>query len=233
MVEAWIAALAAGYLIGSVPSGLWIGRLVAGVDLRSGGSGKVGATNAFRRLGLRWSLVIFLLDVGKGALPVAIVFVAFDSPTPEALAGLAAIVGHVYPLYAGFRGGRAAATGFGAVIVLTSSAALFALATALAVFAITRIMSLSVILGITVSAVAQGLLIAYGAEPDGYYVFAVAAWLIVLIAHRDNIQRLAAGTERVIGRPAPAAPSPRRAGAQTPPQRAQSEAAPRRAEPEV
>ena len=244
MVEAWIAALAAGYLIGSVPSGLWIGRLVAGVDLRSGGSGKVGATNAFRRLGLRWSLLIFLLDLGKGALPVAIILIAFDSPTAETLAGLAAIVGHVYPLYAGFRGGRAAATGFGAVIVLTLSAGLLALITAMTVLAITRIMSLSVILGVTVSGVTQGLLVAYGGEPDAYYGFAVASWLIVLFAHRDNIQRLAAGTERVIGRPAPpgsesppprqaAGPSLPREDAETPPRRAESEAPPRRAKSEV
>ena len=203
MIEAWIAALAAGYLIGSVPTGLWTGRLVAGVDLRSSGSGKVGATNALRRLGPRWSLLIFLLDVGKGVLPVAIILIAFDSPTADALAGVAAIVGHVYPLYAGFRGGRAAATGLGALLILTPSAAIVAIATTLAVLGITRIMSLSVILGITASAIAQGLLVAYGDGPGAYYGFAAGAWLVVLLAHRDNIQRLVAGSERVIGGPPP------------------------------
>ncbi|PZC49852.1 MAG: glycerol-3-phosphate acyltransferase PlsY [Chloroflexi bacterium] len=202
MLEAWIAGLVVGYLIGSVPNGLWVGRLVAKTDLRAEGSGKIGTTNAYRKLGLRWALIIFSLDVGKGVLPVAILMLAFDSPTGEVLAALATLIGHIYPLFAGFRGGRAAATGWGAILILTPFAALVAIAVAAALLGITRIMSLTVLLGMTVSAVAQGLLIAYGGEPDAYYGFVVASWLIVLLAHRDNIVRLAAGTERVLGRPA-------------------------------
>ena len=202
MLEAWIAGLVAGYLIGSVPNGLWVGRLVAKTDLHAEGSGKIGTTNAYRKLGLRWALIIFSLDVGKGVLPVAIIMLAFDSPTGEALAALAALIGHIYPLFAGFRGGRAAATGWGAILILTPLAALVAIAVGASLLGITRIMSLTVLLGMTVSAVAQGLLIAYGGEPDAYYGFVVASWLIVLLAHRDNIVRLAAGTERVLGRPA-------------------------------
>ena len=104
MPEAGFAGLALGYLIGSIPVGLWIGHWLSGKDLRGEGSGKIGATNAYRRFGLPWSLAIFLLDVAKGALPVILVRIAFDSPTAEVLAGLAAIVGHIFPLYAGFRG---------------------------------------------------------------------------------------------------------------------------------
>jgi len=209
MIEAWIVALVAGYLIGSVPNGLWIGRLVSGADLRSEGSGKIGATNAFRKLGLRWAVLIVLLDMGKGVLPVAIIMLAFDSPTGEALAALSAIIGHIYPLFAGFRGGRAAATGWGAILILTPPAALIAVASGVGILATTRIMSLTVLLGMTVSAVTQALLVAYGGEPDAYYGYIVASSLIVLLAHRDNIVRLAAGTERQLGRPAPATPQQR------------------------
>ena len=209
MIEAWIVALVAGYLIGSVPNGLWIGRLVSGADLRSEGSGKIGATNAFRKLGLRWAILIVLLDMGKGVLPVAIIMLAFDSPTGEVLAALSAIIGHIYPLFAGFRGGRAAATGWGAILILTPAAALIAIASGVGILATTRIMSLTVLLGMTVSAVTQGLLVAYGGEPDAYFGFVVASSLIVLLAHRDNIVRLAAGTERQLGRPAPATPQQR------------------------
>ena len=192
-----------GYLIGSVPVGLWIGHWLSGEDLRGEGSGKIGATNAYRRFGLQWSLIIFLLDVAKGALPVVLVHVAFDSPTAEVLAGLAAIMGHIYPLYANFRGGRAAATGFGALLILTPTAALAAILTAVVILFLSRVMSLSVLLGLVVASVSQGLLVAYGGEPDAYYGFAVMAWLLITVAHRDNIQRLINGTERVLERRAP------------------------------
>ena len=205
MVEAWIAGLIAGYLIGSVPNGLWIGRLVSGADLRSDGSGKIGATNALRKLGPRWAALIFLLDLGKGVLPVAIIMLAFSSPTGEMLAALATLIGHIYPVFAGFRGGRAAAPGLGAVFIMTPAAAVIALATGAGLLVTTRIVSLAVLLGMIVSAVGQGLLVAYGGEPDAYYGFVVVSWLIITFAHRDNISRLMAGTERVLGRPAPAA----------------------------
>ena len=205
MVEVWVVGLAVGYLLGSVPVGLWLSHRIGGVDPRSGGSGKIGATNVYRRLGLRWSFLVFLLDSGKGALPVVIMRLVFDSPSGEVLAALAAILGHVYPLYAGFRGGRAASTGFGAVLILTPSAAGIALLSGIAIAGSTRIMSLGVLLGLTVSAVTQGLLVAYGGEPTAYYGFVVGAWLLIGFAHRDNIQRLSRGTERVLGQRAPSA----------------------------
>lgn len=201
MVEAWVVGLVGGYLIGSVPMGLWIGRWCRGVDLRAGGSGKIGATNVYRSLGLRWSLLVFLLDTAKGVVAVAIVRFAFDSPTADVLAGLAALIGHVYPLFAGFRGGRAAATGLGTVLILTPSAGGIAICVWLGVLAGGRIMSLAVLLALTVSSVTQGLLVAYGGEPDAYYGFVVASWVIIIIAHRDNIRRLASGSEHALRLP--------------------------------
>ncbi len=205
MVEAWIAAVPLGYLIGSIPVGLWVGRYLVGVDLRAGGSGKIGATNAYRRLGLKWSILVFAADLGKGVLPVIIVRSAFDSPIAEVLAPMATLVGHIYPLFARFRGGRAAATGVGALLALNPIAGLIALGVGAMVLALTRIMSLSVLLGMTVGGTTMGLLAAYGTDSDTYIAFPIAAWLLVAFAHRDNIERLIAGTERVLGRSDPAA----------------------------
>ena len=95
MVEAWIAAIPIGYLIGSIPVGLWVGRYLVGVDVRAGGSGKIGATNAYRRLGLRWSIAVFVADVSKGVIPLVIVGAAFDSPTADVIAPLATLIGHI------------------------------------------------------------------------------------------------------------------------------------------
>jgi len=212
MTEAWFLAVPFGYLIGSVPVGLWVGRYLRGVDIRAGGSGKIGTTNALRSLGLPWAVLVLALDIGKGMLPILIVRVVWDSPTAEAIAALATLVGHIYPLYAGFRGGRAAASGGGALILLTAPAAGVAAAVGLSCLALTRIMSLSVLLAGTVGVLAQGLIVTHTTAPDAYVGFGVGAWLLVIYAHRDNIQRLRAGTERVLGRPTPATPAAAGAG---------------------
>ena len=202
MLEAILAGIGLGYALGSVPVGLWVGRLVHGVDLREGGSGKTGATNALRHFGARWSALIFLLDVGKGVVAVAFVRLAFDSASGETAAALAVVVGHIIPLFAGFRGGRAAATGFGALLMLTPTAAAVGVGVALVLLVGTRIMSLSVLLGLAVASVAQGLLVAFGGEPAAYYGFTAGAWAIITLAHWDNLLRLAAGRERVLAWPA-------------------------------
>ena len=208
MAEVWIAGLFVGYLIGSVPVGLWVGKYLVGVDVRAGGSGKIGATNAFRRLGLRWSVLVFGADVAKGVIPVLIVRAAFDSPTAEVIAALATVIGHIYPLYANFRGGRAAATGFGALLVMSPPGAALAIGVAIVVLGLTRIMSLSVLLGMSVGGVLHGMSVAHTSDADAYLGFTVGAWLIVAFAHRDNITRLLAGTERILGRPDPNATLP-------------------------
>jgi glycerol-3-phosphate acyltransferase PlsY len=204
MVEAWIAAVPIGYFIGSIPVGLWVGRYLVGVDVRAGGSGKIGATNAYRRLGLRWSLIVFIADVSKGVIPLVIVAAAFDSPTADVIVAIATLLGHIYPIFAGFRGGRAAATGIGALSMLNPIAGLIALGVGVAIIGITRIISLSVLLGMTVGSMAMGLMVAYGSDPDAYLAFTAISYVIVSVAHRDNIQRLVAGTERVLGRPSAA-----------------------------
>ncbi len=200
MAEAWVTALLVGYLLGSIPVGLWIGRVVGGVDLRQVGSGKTGATNTLRRLGKKWSLLVLGLDVSKGALPVLIVYLVWDSPTAEALAGLAAITGHIYPLLAGFRGGRGGATALGAILVLTPLAGAVAAGLTIGLLATTRVMSLSTLVALAGGALTQALLVAFADEPTAYYAYAVGAFVIISISHRDNIVRLLKGTEPTLGR---------------------------------
>ena len=199
MVEAWIAGIAAGYLLGSIPTGLWIGRWRGGGDIRASGSGRTGATNTFRTLGLKWSVLVLAIDAAKGAAPILIVMAAFDSPTGEVLGGLAAIVGHQFPIFAGFRGGRGAATALGATLAAAPIAIAAAVITAAPLLAGTRVMSLSVLCGATSGALAVGLFAAFGGLPGAYVGFAAGAWALIAVGHRDNIQRIAAGTERVFG----------------------------------
>ena len=199
MIEAWIAGILAGYLLGSIPTGFWIGKWRGGGDIRASGSGRTGATNAFRKLGLKWSVLVLLIDAAKGAAPILIVIAAFDSPTGEALGGLAAIAGHQFPLFAGFRGGRGAATAMGATLAAAPIAIAAAVATAAPLLAGTRVMSLSVLCGATSGALVVGLFAAFGGLPGAYIGFAAGAWALIMFGHRDNIQRIAAGTERVFG----------------------------------
>ena len=200
MIEAWVVGLLIGYLLGSIPTGLWLGRWRGGVDIRSSGSGRTGATNTFRSLGLRWSVLVLLLDGLKGAAPILIVMAVWDSPTGDVLAGLAAIVGHQFPLYAGFQGGRGAATAMGASLAIVPAGLAFALLTALPVLAGSRVMSLSVLLGATAAGLAIALLAWFSETPDAYAGFAVGGWALIVWGHRDNIERILNGTERVLTR---------------------------------
>ena len=198
VIEAWTVGGLVGYLLGSIPTGLWIGRWRGGGDIRASGSGRTGATNTFRALGLRWSVTVLVLDAVKGVAPILIVMAVWESPTAEVVAGLAAIVGHQLPLYAGFRGGRGAATALGAMLVIMPMGALFALGTALPILLRIRVMSLATLCGATSAAIGISLLAAFGQAPDAYIAYAVGTWLLVVVGHRDNVQRIAAGTERVL-----------------------------------
>ena len=198
MVEAWIVGGVIGYLLGSIPTGLWIGQWRGGGDIRASGSGRTGATNTFRALGLRWSVTVLVLDALKGALPILIVMAVRDSPTGEVVGGLAAVVGHQFPLFAGFRGGRGAATALGGMIAIMPMGALFALGSAIPILLRIRVMSLATLTGATSAAIGISLLAAFGDAPDAYIGYAVGTWVLVFWGHRDNLERLAAGTERVL-----------------------------------
>ena len=188
-------------------SGICSGRSRPGSGSACGGAarifapraaGRTGATNTFRALGLRWSVTVLALDAVKGAAPILIVMAVWDSPTAEVVAGLAAVVGHQLPLFAGFRGGRGAATALGGVLAIMPMGALFALGTGIPILLRVRVMSLASLTGATSAAIGMSLLAFFGGAPDAYAVFAIGTWALVLIGHKDNIERIASGTERVL-----------------------------------
>ncbi len=199
MVEAWLVGCVAGYLLGSIPVGLWVGRAVGGVDLRQVGSGKIGATNTLRRLGKKWSLLVFVLDGSKGALAVLVPYLIWDSPTAEVIGGLAAIVGHIFPIFARFRGGRGATTALVALLVLAPPLGAIGFASGIFFVVATRIVSIATLATAVLLAILLSAFVALGEEPTAYYAYAWCSCVIILIAHRDNIRRLLAGTEPRIG----------------------------------
>lgn len=201
-LELPLAALI-GYLIGAVPSGVLIGRL-RGVDPRAAGSGRTGTTNALRTLGPALATVVFLLDLAKGAAAVLVGgwlarTMGADEAWPAALAGVAAVVGHVRSAFIGFGGGRGVATGGGAILVLAP----LSLLAVLPAFAVLVWRTRYVSLGSIGAAVALPLAVAllYSLGRAGVEDLAAAALIgaVVVAAHADNIERLRSGTERKLG----------------------------------
>lgn len=193
------AAIIVGYLLGSVPVGLLAGRLAGSVDIREYGSGKTGFTNSLRVLGLSRSLPVFVGDFGKGLTAALLPFIWTDDPWARALGGLAAVCGHVWPLFAGFRGGRGVLTGAGVLAGLSPVAVLIALPLAGITLKLTRYMSLT---SMVTAAVAAILFVAFAAadlHPWAFAAVAAAGAALIIALHHDNIARLVAGTERRLG----------------------------------
>jgi glycerol-3-phosphate acyltransferase PlsY len=194
----YLACLAAGYLLGSIPVGLLVGRAARGIDIREFGSGKTGSTNVLRTVGLRWGAVALLGDLAKGVVPVLIARFLADEAYVQTVAGLAAGVGHDWPVFAGFRGGRGVATSFGAAVAM-DPLALALLPVGIGLVAVTRIMSVMSVGMAPVLALLFVALAAAGVHPWAYAVYAVIAAAMVIVLHRENIERLLAGTEPKIG----------------------------------
>jgi acyl phosphate:glycerol-3-phosphate acyltransferase len=195
----YLVAGAAGYLLGAIPTGYVMGRLLRGIDVRDYGSGKMGGTNTLRTLGLRVALIVMVVDIAKGAVAVLIARAISDEPYVQTVAGLAAVAGHVWPVYVGFRGGRGVGTSFGALLAMNPLASLALLPVAIAVIAISRYMSL---MSVGMAPVAAALFLALavaGVHPYAYAVFALVVAALIVALHRDNIERLLSGSERRIG----------------------------------
>lgn len=189
--------LLTSYLIGAIPTSYLAGRLARGIDLREYGSGNLGATNAFRVLGWRLALPVLLLDVFKGWFPVFVFSRLGDAAWAWALAyGAATILGHVFSVYVGFKGGKGVATGAGIFLALAPFAALMGLATWLILVVATRIVSLASIVAAPV--VALTVYLTRGADPVFWLAVLLAAFII--FAHRTNIRRLLRGEEHRFGR---------------------------------
>jgi acyl phosphate:glycerol-3-phosphate acyltransferase len=193
------AALVVGYLLGSIPVGLIAGRLAGGVDVRDYGSGKTGFTNSLRVLGLRRSLPVFLGDYGKGLAAALLPFIWSDDPWARALGGLAAVCGHVWPLFAGFRGGRGVLTGAGVLTGLSPFAVLLVLPIAGITLKLTRYMSLTSISAAAIGGVIFAAFAAAGLHPWAFAAVAIVGGGLTIALHHDNIGRLLAGTERRVG----------------------------------
>jgi glycerol-3-phosphate acyltransferase PlsY len=204
----WIVA---SYLLGAVPFSYLAGRLVRGIDLREHGSGNLGATNAFRVLGAKVAAPVMLLDVLKGFVPTFF-FARWDGQAAWAWAlayGAAAIVGHVFPVYMRFRGGKGVATAAGVFLALAPAAVGIALAAWLVVLALSRMVSLASLTAALVLPPALWLT----RVPTAVLVLGCAVALFVIYAHRTNIGRILRGEEpRFGGKKPPAAPPRARAG---------------------
>ena len=184
-------SLLLGYLLGSIPSGWLAGRWLKGIDLREIGSGSTGATNVLRHVGKGPALVVFLIDVGKGAAAVLIARALGLGDWIQVLAGLTALAGHIWPVWLGFKGGKAVATGLGLFLGLAWPVGLASFGVFLAVFSLSRYVSLASVL----AAISLPLLMAAGSGSTANLVVALVAMLLVLWRHRSNIQRLINGTE--------------------------------------
>ena len=182
--------LAIGYLLGSMTCYL-AGRWLKGIDLRDCGSGSTGATNVLRNVGKGPALVVFLMDVGKGALAVLLAKSVGLSDWLQVLAGLAALAGHIWPVWLGWKGGKAVATGLGMFLGLAWPVGLACFGLFMAVISIFRIVSLSSV----VAAIGLPVLMLLSGSSSAYVVVSLVASLMVLWRHRSNIQRLIAGTE--------------------------------------
>jgi glycerol-3-phosphate acyltransferase PlsY len=184
-------SLILGYLLGSIPSGWLAGSWLKGIDLREIGSGSTGATNVLRQVGKGPALIVFLIDVGKGAAAVLIARALGLGDWIQVLAGLTALAGHIWPVWLGFKGGKAVATGLGMFLGLAWPVGLASFGVFLAVFSLSRYVSLASVL----AAISLPLLMAAGTDSKANLLVALVAMLLVLWRHRSNIQRLINGTE--------------------------------------
>jgi acyl phosphate:glycerol-3-phosphate acyltransferase len=201
MKEVLLIVLA--YLIGSVPTAVWVSQSFFGIDIREYGSGNAGATNTFRVLGSRWGTLVMGVDVLKGILAtglyILVPYYMHDETERTNFMvglGLAAVTGHIFPIWADFRGGKGVATLFGMIIAIQPLAAVCCVAVFLLVLYLTRFVSLSSILASLAFAVF--ILYIFDAKETLYRGFAIAVALMVVLTHQKNITRLLRGNENKV-----------------------------------
>lgn len=193
MVSYLLAGILA-YLIGSIPSGLILGKLFWHTDLREHGSRNIGATNAWRTLGKAPGIIIFLADSLKGQAGVLLGLSLVGTPLAAILGGLLAIIGHSFSIFLRFRGGKGVATSLGVLTMLMGNVTLVVFLCWLAIVYTTRYVSL----GSVVAGALTPILAAAFSYPMEYIVFSVIAAILVIVRHRENMKRLMNGTENKI-----------------------------------
>ena len=198
-----LGVILVSYLVGAIPSGYIAGRLLKGIDVRDYGSGATGATNVMRSLG-RWPFVIVLVtDALKGYVPVIVTWFLFGSHDLQVASGLAAVLGHDFPVYIGFRGGRGVATSFGVYAAMALPVTFGLVAVGVFIVLASRYMSLMSVITVPLGALILLAFALSGTDPEHYTyskaVFGLFATAFVVIRHIPNIRRLVRGTEPKIG----------------------------------
>ncbi|HYB00760.1 MAG TPA: glycerol-3-phosphate 1-O-acyltransferase PlsY [Ktedonobacteraceae bacterium] len=201
-----------GYLWGSIPAGYWIGKLIRGkdFDIRAYGSHKIGMSNVLRTLGRGPALFVLVFDLSKGFGPTLIATLVpffYGAGWGPSVAGMAALIGHIYPIFIGFKGGRGVLTGAGALLVISPLTFLLCLIVLAIAILTSRYVSLGSILG-SVTTIICGIVFYIVGLLNPYFIakvslpemlFMVIAPIIVIVVHHDNIGRLLSGTERKLG----------------------------------
>lgn len=194
------------YVIGSVPTAFWIGKMFFGIDIREHGSKNMGASNTFRVMGPWWGTVVLLVDLSKGIAAVQLAqlvqpndWLGSEKMFWQLLLGLIAVVGHVFPLFAGFRGGKGVATLFGVVLAIQPWTALISIAAFVVVVFLTKYISL----GSMIAAVVFMICVWFAFNESNVYLrwFSIIAAILVIFNHRSNLARLISGSEKKIGFP--------------------------------
>lgn len=206
-----IALFLMGYLMGSIPFGLIIGKWLRGIDVREYGSGNIGFANVFRTVGAKGGALTFLGDVGKGAVPAALAgiiigndtasigSVVFDDQTARVIAAVGAVIGHNWSVYLKFYGGKGVDTALGGMIAMSPYVGAACLVIGVGVILLSRYVSVGSMAGAASSIVILAPLVSTDHEPVEYLAYGGAVTLLIVWRHRDNIRRLRAGTERKLG----------------------------------
>lgn len=186
-----IALVIISYLIGSIPTGLLLGKMLYHRDLRKFGSGNTGATNAYRVLGKKGGAIAFVLDFLKGVVAVVLAANFIGTPLAMALCGLFAIIGNVFSVFVKFKGGKGVSTSFGVVTILMPKVAFAAFVVWLVVFLVTRYVSLSSV----TAAIMTPILASFMFFDIHYVILGIIIMAIVLVRHGENLERLRKGRE--------------------------------------
>ncbi len=208
-----LIAIVIGYVLGSIPWGVIIGRRVAKVDVRDYGSGKMGTTNVARVAGKKAAILVAFLDVSKGALAVGICWLMLHGEynvsihsvewwllrMAPVIAALAAVAGHTWPVFLRFRGGRGVATFYGGLCAICPPVALVTGLVAVLGASLTRFVSLASIVGAITAYIVLVPLTILNHFPIEYLIYALMGAVIIILTHRDNMGRLLAGRERRLG----------------------------------
>ena len=190
------------YLIGSIPTAVWISKRFFGIDIRDYGSGNAGATNTYRVLGSKWGTIVMVIDMLKGVIATSLyILIPFyvvpvnewDRTNLMIGLGLGAVLGHIFPIWAGFRGGKGVATLFGMIVAIHPLVAVCCVGVFLLVLYLTRFVSLSSILAGVSFAIF--ILFIFNDDVTLYRIFSVAVALLVILTHQKNINRILNGTE--------------------------------------